>query len=141
MKMTEKSFSRNCYYICMAVIGYSVAGYLIMRMFHWSPDKIFPPCRFYESTGYYCMGCGGTRALIALFQGHFLQSLRYHPVVEIAAGFLFLFLPSQTLSILTKDKICGMILKPVYFYVIAGIVILQWLIKNGILYFFHIAVI
>ena len=32
-------------------------------------------------TGLYCPGCGGTRSLHALLEGHPLRSLLYHPIV------------------------------------------------------------
>lgn len=39
------------------------------------------PCLFHALTGFYCPGCGGTRAIKYLCQGHLLLSLRYNPVV------------------------------------------------------------
>lgn len=39
--------------------------------------KIFSlPCIFLELTGYYCPGCGGTRACAALFQGKIVKSFQ-----------------------------------------------------------------
>lgn len=38
-------------------------------------------CIVYRLFGIYCPGCGGTRALSALLQGHFLVSAWYHPLV------------------------------------------------------------
>jgi Protein of unknown function (DUF2752). len=139
--MQDDGFSRSCYYICMAVIGYSVAGYLILQWLPLSPDIVFPSCRLYQRTGYYCMGCGGTRALRLFFRGHLIQSFYYHPIVDVVMVFLCVFIPSHTLSILTKGRIHGLPLKPVYFYVLIGILILQWAVKNGIFYFTGIHVI
>mgnify|MGYP001135663182 CR=1 FL=1 len=39
------------------------------------------PCLFRLLTGFYCPGCGGTRALWALLSGHPLLSFLYHPLV------------------------------------------------------------
>lgn len=134
-QMEEESFSRNCYYVCMAVAAYAMAGYCVMQLLHVDPACLFPSCRLYEQTGYYCMGCGGTRALREFFQGHFVRSFFYHPAVDMGMGFLAVFLPSWTLHILTKGQVRGVIVKPVYFYILAGIVVVQWGIKNGIYYF------
>ena len=38
-------------------------------------------CLFHLVTGFYCPGCGGTRAVKAMLTGHFLKSLCYHPAV------------------------------------------------------------
>ena len=45
----------------------------------------FPPCLFHLATGYYCPGCGGTRAITSLLHGQILNSFLYHPVVLYAA--------------------------------------------------------
>ena len=42
------------------ITAYSIAGYLILRWLRVDPAILFPPCRLYQRTGYYCMGCGGT---------------------------------------------------------------------------------
>ncbi len=132
IKESDISFSRSCYYICMAVIGYSIVGYLILRHFHIDPMVLFPPCGFYDATGYYCMGCGGTRAVLALFRGDFVQSFCYHPLVIVVIAFLLIFLPSQTLNILTRNRFQGLMLKPVHLYLWVGITLLQWFVKNAI---------
>jgi hypothetical protein len=35
----------------------------------------YPHCLFYQATGYYCAGCGATRALHALLHGRVLEAL------------------------------------------------------------------
>jgi hypothetical protein len=35
----------------------------------------YPRCLFYETTGYYCAGCGATRALHALLHGRWADAL------------------------------------------------------------------
>src|SRR5690348_15157146 len=37
-------------------------------------------CAFKLATGWSCPGCGMGHALLAAFQGHWEQSLRYHPL-------------------------------------------------------------
>lgn len=37
-------------------------------------------CVFNKLTGYYCPGCGNTRAVLALMSGRFLKSLGYNPM-------------------------------------------------------------
>lgn len=133
--MHDDSFSRSIYYICMAVIGYSVAGYLILRWFRVNPAILFPPCRLHQRTGYYCMGCGGTRALRLFFQGHWIRSFYYHPAVDVAMLFLCVFLPSNTLEFLTGGRIHGLRVKPFHLWILTGIMVVQWIIKNGVFYF------
>lgn len=53
------------------------------------------PCLFRTLTGFYCPGCGGTRALKALLHGKLWLSFCYHPLVLYLAvsfaGLLFYF--------------------------------------------------
>lgn len=39
------------------------------------------PCLFHLLTGYYCPGCGGTRAVRYLLHGQIWKSIMYHPLV------------------------------------------------------------
>ena len=46
-------------------------------LFFYPADQydFWPKCMFYQCTGFYCPGCGNTRALSALLHGHFFESL------------------------------------------------------------------
>jgi len=49
-------------------------------------------CVFYEVTGLYCMGCGGTRSLMALLQGDIPRSFHNNPaVLVLLVTFLLLY--------------------------------------------------
>jgi len=37
--------------------------------------SVYPRCLFYQATGFYCAGCGMTRALHALLHGRILEAL------------------------------------------------------------------
>lgn len=54
-------------------------------------------CWVYTHWHLYCPGCGGTRALTALFQGRLLRSFLYHPAVLFSAVSVGSYLASQTL--------------------------------------------
>lgn len=60
------------------------------------------PCLFHLATGYYCPGCGGTRAIAALLHGQLFRSFLYHPVILYGAFLLLRVLISSTLE-LTKS--------------------------------------
>ena len=47
-------------------------------------------CPFYEVTGLYCPGCGGTRCLTALMHGHPLLALHENPATIVLLLFLLL---------------------------------------------------
>ena len=57
-----------------------------------------PPCWFHLLSGYYCPGCGGTRALRALLHGQLLQAVRFHPFVPYAAAVYLYFMITQAVE-------------------------------------------
>ncbi len=65
-------------------------------------------CIFLKFWGIYCPGCGGTRAVIAFLQGHFLESLWYHPIVMYTVLMFGWFMLSHTLEKIHFPLIRGM---------------------------------
>jgi hypothetical protein len=92
-------------------------------------------CRFLALTGYYCPGCGGTRAVDALLRGQIMTSLHYHPVVLYAFLGVVIFAISHTLNIVSRKKIPALLFRETFFYVMIGIIAFQWIIKNAIYFF------
>lgn len=48
----------------------------------------FPPCKFNQLTGLYCLTCGATRASAELLHGHLVRSVLLNPVPILAGLFL-----------------------------------------------------
>lgn len=91
-------------------------------------------CPIHVFTGGYCPGCGGTRAVRALFKGDILKSLYYHPLVVYVAVGVTVFWVSHTLKHLTHGRIRGIAMHCSYYYVGIAITVLNCIIKNY--YFF-----
>lgn len=124
--------SRNCYYVCLGLCAVCAIGGLLLTVFHISLTEINPwPCTLYTAVGLYCPGCGGTRAVSCLLQGEWIRSFCYHPVVPYTALLVACYTLSHTVSILTKGKVKAMLFRPIYFYVMIGIILLNWIIKNA----------
>lgn len=99
------------------------------------------PCLFQMMTGLYCPGCGGTRAVRALLSGHPVLSFLYHPLVLYTAVAAVWFAVSRLLYLVTGNRKFRVELDDRIAYVAAGIVILNFIIKNGLLVFAGIDVI
>ena len=103
---------------------------------------IFPAngCTLHNLTGYYCPGCGGTRAIYALLHGHVLRSLFYHPIVVYTAVFAGWFMLSQTIEKASRGRLAiGMHYRDIYLWIALAIVLINWLVKNLLLAVFGIA--
>ena len=97
---------------------------------------IFPPdgCTLHNLTGYYCPGCGGTRAIHALLHGHIMRSFFYHPIVVYTAVFFGWFMLSQTIEKASRGRFAiGMHYRDIYLWIALAIVLLNWLVKNLVL--------
>lgn len=52
----------------------------------WVPlTGITVPCPFHAVTGWYCPGCGITRAILSLLHLDWVQAFRYNPLVFVLA--------------------------------------------------------
>jgi len=57
-------------------------GAWVLRTFDPNlPGNPFPACLFHQLTGFYCLGCGTTRALHALVHGDIATALRMNALV------------------------------------------------------------
>ncbi len=93
-----------------------------------------PPCLFLVLTGFYCPGCGGTRAVSALMHGKVLASLIYHPFVLYTAVVGGWFMISHTIQKLSKGRIAiGMKYRDIYLWIALGLVAVNFVVKNAFL--------
>lgn len=63
-----------------------------------------PACMVHSLTGFSCPGCGCTRAVHALFSGHILESLKYHPVIVYFFSIYIPFMVSHTIAFFRNQK-------------------------------------
>ncbi len=103
-------------------------------------DGLWPPCILQRYLGVYCPGCGGSRALKAFWEGHFLLSLYYHPMVLYTAVIYILFMVSQTVCICSRGRFRGMRFHNWFLYAALCILILNCFIKNILKFGFGIIV-
>ena len=115
-----------CIAIGASVFGLSRAGVL--------PTIHMAPCMIHAMTGYYCPGCGGTRATYALLHGKIITSLYYHPIVVYGVVVGGWFMISQTIERISRGKIhIGMHYRDLYLWIALVIAIVNCLVKNLIL--------
>lgn len=145
--MTKNSASKKLsvtYETALYITGWCVIGVFILlgvylRFRHLSLGRFFLPCILYSLTGAYCPGCGGTRAVQLLFQGHLLKALIYHPLVFYTAVVGGWFMLSQTVERLSRHKLpIGMKYHDNYLWAAIIIVIVNFILKNFFLFVLHI---
>lgn len=137
MNVMEIPEQKNIFYISLALSA-ACGGLLI---FIKLAGISVPPCYFHLFTGLYCPGCGGTRAWISLLHGHFLRSLVYHPVVLYGTALYLAYVFRNLLAVFpwTRHNHSGMAFRNVYLYFAVILILGNWILKNILLLFFHLA--
>ena len=97
------------------------------------------PCLLRTFTGYYCPGCGGTRAVYALLHLQLWRSFCYHPLVPYGAAAYLWFMISHTIEKLSRHRLrIGMKWNPAWLWTALVILGLNVLIKDSALLLFHV---
>lgn len=90
-----------------------------------------PKCLFHLVTGYYCPGCGGTRALYLFLTGHWIKSFLFHPLVVYAFFVCFYLCIRKILD--HKYHPSARLL-----WIALGLLAVNFVIKNLALVCFHV---
>lgn len=131
---TDASMDRFFYIAGWIGIGLAVGYVLLSNLFGFRLTEVLPPCAFHLLTGFYCPGCGGTRAVTALLQGKVIQSLYYHPLVVYTAVIGGWFMISHSIELLSKKKWCiGMHYRNIYLWIALAIIGIHCVVKNVVL--------
>lgn len=116
---------------------------VLMGCYMWATEHIIPKqlagCAMLKATGLYCPGCGGTRSVGALLRGDIIGSITYHPAVICGVILFLVYFISQTLMRLTKGKIKGVSMKPIYLYILLAIILVNFIVRNVLLLAFGIS--
>lgn len=131
---TDASIDRFFYIAGWIGIGLAVGYVILSNLLGFRLTEVLPPCAFHFLTGFYCPGCGGTRAVTTLLQGKVMQSLYYHPLVVYTAVIGGWFMISHTIELLSKKKWCiGMHYRNIYLWIALAIIGIHCVVKNVVL--------
>lgn len=129
----KKTVEDQLYTLGLSILALTVFAAVLFQVLHLSLKDIVPGCLLYRLTGLYCPGCGGTRALQALLQGHPLQSFLYHPAIDYMAVVCGWFMVSQTLERAAKGRIrIGMKYHDHYLWILLVILVLHCVVRNAL---------
>lgn len=124
----------SLYYCGLALLAAGLLCYAIFQIPGVQVSRILLPCLFHTLTGFYCPGCGGTRALAALLHGNLAESLHYHPIVCYGAVLYVWYMVSNTIQYVSRGKRnIGMKYRSVYVWIGVVILVLHTIWKNAVL--------
>lgn len=115
----------------VAVISFPFIIFGVYAIINWIiPNTRQSECAFWYFWGIYCPGCGGTRAVIALFEGKILKSLWYHPLVVYSATIYLMYIISHSLNRIGVYRIKGIRFRIGFLYGAVAILVLNCIVKN-----------
>lgn len=141
MKKREEQTERTLYLLGWLFIVIFGIGLFIVKCFPQIVRYVTFPCIFNKLTGYYCPGCGGTRAVRYFLTGHWIKSFIYHPVVPYIGIGGGLYMITHTIANITGGRVKGIRFRIGYVYGMAAIIGIQFLIKNLMIYFWDFYII
>ena len=90
-----------------------------------------PKCIFYNDFGIYCPGCGCTRAFVSLSKLDFIESIKHNPTVLYASILVVIYLITQTIARIFKNKkIYTLKYNVIYIYIGIAMLLITCIIKN-----------
>jgi hypothetical protein len=119
----------------VAVVWFLIAGaaaYLFL--FDPATSAGYLSCPFRALTGLQCPGCGAQRALHQLLHGHPIAALELNPLVMLCLPFLTYGLLWFTKGELTGRQPVRIVVAPKYEWIVLGLVICFWIVRNTPLY-------
>ncbi len=64
------------------------AGLFVLASVRPTEESFYPKCMSYRVLGIHCPGCGTTRALHSLLNGHVEQAFAYNPLIALISPYL-----------------------------------------------------
>ncbi|MCR5421803.1 MAG: DUF2752 domain-containing protein [Lachnospiraceae bacterium] len=136
----NESINDVLYRIGKWVIVLAIPAVFFIWMYGDSWMVYVPDCYFESVTGWYCPGCGASRALTALVQGKVFKSILYHPSVLYGMIVYLIFMIRMFFGKHFKPGSMkdGFILP--YIYIGIALTLIQWVIKLVLLIKYDIPV-
>lgn len=122
--------TRTKYVFAASLVTGSLLLIVLLYRFDPADSNAFPPCPFHKLTGFYCPGCGSLRAVHQIIHGNIIAAFRLNPLAMILAPFLmYAFIRQLTGTLLTKP-LPQPFIRPLWIWILLGIIILYWIARN-----------
>lgn len=112
----------------------SLSALLILRLFNPATAGLFPPCPFRAVTGLNCPGCGTSRGLHQLLNGHPVVAFDLNPLMVLALPFMAYVFVSYALIALRGRGLPKVFIPSPLIWVIFWVIISFWVLRNIPLY-------
>lgn len=111
------------------IFGVGVVWLFVWFVAYQSGHPELMACKSKLILGIPCPACGGTRAVLSLLQGEFLQAIYYNAFAVYGAVWYMLFFFSQTAQRISGGKLKGMRFRENFLYLALVILMVQYILK------------
>ena len=118
------------------VVAVLVAGFVVVTLL--LKDREEMQCVFYNLTGLYCPGCGGTRAVYSLLRLRIFDAIKYNITVPFGAFVYIYYNVRAFIAGLKNDTEYFKNQKYPLCIVLVAVLLLNFVFKNVLLIFFGI---
>ena len=100
------------------------------RVFDPARPGILPGCLFHSLTGFYCPGCGSSRALHQLLLGHIGAAIGFNPILVLSLPFLGAYYLGYAVAAFRSKPWPRIVLRPSWVWTTLSVVVLFGLLRN-----------
>ena len=103
---------------------------VMLRVYNPASAGFFPPCPFRAMTGYLCPGCGTTRALHEILNGHFLAAFRLNPVMMLLLPYVGYAGASSAMETVFGRALPRVFIRPALIWTLLAVILSFWVLRN-----------
>lgn len=111
---------------------------VFLSLFDPAASLFYPPCPFNKLTGFYCPGCGSLRSLNKIMHGHPIEALCLNPLMTLFLPLLGYAFFSDYLRTFRKQNLPNVFSSPWTAWILFGIILAFWILRNIPLYPFSL---
>ncbi len=130
---------KTLYGLGLIFSGIALISFTILNISNISISQLALPCLFRLVTGFYCPGCGSTRAFFCLIHFKLLQAIYFNPGFVFSFIYISLYMITNTIQLLSKNHFkIGLKYKHRYLIIWVVLLLANCIIKNILLICFSI---
>ena len=119
--------------LLLFIVNFLILSVAMIYNMHFE-NELISDCVILKTFGFYCPGCGGSRALNHLLHLRFIKSFIYYPPLLITSLLIAYADVCFMRAILYEESELKW-MKPKLFYFVPNSIILSFLVKNILIFF------
>jgi hypothetical protein len=108
----------------------AMAAAVMLYLRNPAGSHFYPPCPFHLLTGLYCPGCGSLRAIHQLLHGRLVAAFGLNPLMLVLLPFVLYGLAVRFVRSVTGRRLPDIELSQRGIWILLGVIIAYWILRN-----------